>query len=264
MRIPLVYLILLISWRKSVTLALPQNPYEFSGSSPLIPPRNSPTDSFGDIHDRETFEDHAAAWRQYQQEQQQQRNAADAASPIDETGKMKLIASVSNASICFFFFVLMWRAVHHYELADAYYNGGKRLLMVTPPVLLFVGNMAGCVSSITSQQSSGKNRLKAILNLNKLLEAFLFFYNIMRLTIAPSKYVPREIYVGRTLTNFMFLIQCQLFTKVAWNAAKRMPASPLDQSTQVDQSSEVEYQDAYHREQGQQVYEKNPYYDQGR
>merc|ERR1711862_194348 len=99
-------------------------------------------------------------------------------------------------------------------------------------------------SSLTSHQNSAKKRLKAILNLNKLLEALLFFYNVMRLTIAPSKYVPREIYVGRTLTNFIFLIQCQLFTKVAWNAAKKMPSSPfVDQSMHVDYSSNVEYQD---------------------
>ena len=30
---------------------------------------------------------------------------------------MKLLASVSKGSIALFFFILMWRAVHHYELA---------------------------------------------------------------------------------------------------------------------------------------------------
>jgi hypothetical protein len=81
--------------------------------------------------------------------------------------------------------------------------------------------------------------------------SFVFF--VRRLTLFPSKTVMREIYgtygyvmvfhftrvdpktlnsvlffspiqqcyysydaVGRTLTNFIFLVQCQLFTKVTW------------------------------------------------
>ena len=141
-------------------------------------------------------------------------------SALDEDGRTKLLASVSRGSIAMFFFVLMWRAVHHYELADASFKGPFRLMMVVPTVALFVGNMSGCVASLTSPSHSAKKRMKAILNLNKLVEILLFAYNLSRLTMFTSKFVPREIYVGRTLTNFLFLVQCQLFTRVTWGAAQ--------------------------------------------
>mmetsp|Transcript_57650 Transcript_57650/g.172004 ORF Transcript_57650/g.172004 Transcript_57650/m.172004 type:complete len:179 (+) Transcript_57650:724-1260(+) len=114
----------------------------------------------------------------------------------------------------------MWRSVHHYEMADASFKGVQRLLFVVPTVALFIGNMAGCVASVTSPSHSAKKRMKAILNLNKLIELLLFIYNVVRLTIFPSKFVQREIYVGRTLSNFIFMVQCQLFTRVTWGAAQ--------------------------------------------
>jgi len=43
--------------------------------------------------------------------------------------------------------------------------------------------------------------------------------------------------VGRTLTNFIFLVQCQLFTKVAWDAAK-MKSSTAEQEETYPYSSE--------------------------
>jgi len=92
--------------------------------------------------------------------------------------------------------------------------------MVIPPVILFLGNMAGCVGSLMSSGGVGKKRMKAILNLNKLVEVSLMAYNVFRLVFVPSKLILREIYVGRTLSNFLFLVQCQLFTKVTWNAAQ--------------------------------------------
>jgi len=146
----------------------------------------------------------------------------DEANPRDEEGRMKLLASVSRGSICLFFFVLMWRSVHHYELADQSFKNSiiARPIFVIPTIILFIGNMTGCVASITSQSHSSKKRMKAILNLNKLAELMIFLYNILRLAIIPNKYIPREIYIGRTLTNFMFMIQLQVFTRVTWGAAQ--------------------------------------------
>lgn len=170
--------------------------------------------------ENESFEERLASWREQQQYKYEHQSTLDAANPRDEDGKMKLLASVSKGSIAIFFFILMWRSVHHYELADQAFRGTARFFMVLPPVVLFLGNMAGCVGSIMSNGATGKKRLKAILNLNKLVEIVLMMYNVMRLLLVPSKLVMREVYVGRTLSNFLFLVQCQLFTKVTWNAAK--------------------------------------------
>jgi hypothetical protein len=81
---------------------------------------------------------------------------------------------------------------------------------------MFVGNLAGVIASLTSPGHAAKKRLKAILNLDKLVEALMLIWYFIRLTIAPSKYVPREIFIANTLHSVFFLIQCQAFTRVNW------------------------------------------------
>jgi hypothetical protein len=190
------------------------------------PPPQSQDMDMG-IH-QEAVEDRLAKWRQEQQYKYEHQSPIDAANPRQEDGKMKLLASVSKGSIAMFFFILMWRAVHHYEMADLAFTGTTRFCMVLPPVILFLGNMAGCVGSLTSNGALGKKRMKGILNLNKLVEVSLMIYNVSRLILVPSKLVPREVFVGRTLSNFLFLLQCQLFTKVTWNSSLLKPASASD------------------------------------
>lgn len=195
----------------------------------------------------ESVEERLEAWRQQQQYKYEHQTPLDAASPREEDGKMKLLASVSKGSIGLFFFILMWRSVHHYELADQSFSGATRLFFVIPPVLLFIGNMAGMAGSVMSSGSMGKKRMKAILNLNKLMEMTLMAYNVMRLVLVPSKLVLREIYVGRTLSNFLFLVQCQLFTKVTWNAGQ-VKASTAAETTYgtFDDSQDYAYnEDTY-------------------
>lgn len=180
-------------------------------------PIDYPDDYPGDYPgEHQSVEERLMSWREEQQKRFENQSAIDAANPREEDGRMKLLASVSKGSISLFFFILMWRSVHHYELADQAFKNTKRLLCVIPTIILFLGNMAGCLASVTSSSSSSKKKMKAILNLNKLLEGALFAYNICRLSIFPTKYIPREIYVGRIISNFLFIVQCQLFTKVTW------------------------------------------------
>jgi len=179
---------------------------------------------------RETVEDRIDAWRRQQQQQQQTQTAADAASVIDDEGRFKLFTTVSRASVAFFFFILMWRTVHHYELADATFgnHGGNnksagvafmRALVLTPLVVLFLGEMMGALLGIAQAKLSKatKKRLKGILNLHKMVELVMIVNNVLRLAIFPSKYVPREVYIGRTLANFFFVMQAQLYTKFSWD-----------------------------------------------
>lgn len=173
------------------------------------------------MDDHQSVEERLAAWRKQQQFKYENQSPLEEANPREEDGRMKLLASVSKGSISLFFFILMWRSVHHYELADQSFKGSVRLIMVLPTVILFLGNMVGCVASLMSSSSTSasrnsKKRMKAVLNLNKLVELCLIIYNVFRLIFFPSKYILKEVYVGRTLTNFLFIIQCQLFTKVTW------------------------------------------------
>mmetsp|Transcript_28159 Transcript_28159/g.44312 ORF Transcript_28159/g.44312 Transcript_28159/m.44312 type:complete len:300 (+) Transcript_28159:1-900(+) len=190
---------------------------------------------------RETVEDRIDAWRKQQQHMQQNQSAAEAASAVDEQGRFKLFTTVSKVSVSFFFFILMWRTVHHYELADATFgpsakrasNGGfkaffVRTIITSPLVVLFLGEMMGAILGISGggagQSHSTKKRLKGILNLHKGVELVSMVYNIARLALFPSKYTIREVYIGRTISNFFFLLQCQLYTKLSWDDVSKTTA----------------------------------------
>ena len=70
----------------------------------------------------------------------------------------------------------------------------------------------GALASVKGTGST-KRRLKAILNLNKLVEVLCMVYNVIRMAAVPSEYVPREMYVARTVTNFMFLSSAKFTPK---------------------------------------------------
>lgn len=161
------------------------------------------------------------------QQLQQTQTAADTASFVDDQGRFKLFTAVSRVSVSFFFFILMWRTVHHYELADAAFGSGlsvgsalMRTLVVTPLVVLFLGEMMGAILGMTGSTGGSshatKKRLKGVLNLHKGVELVMISYNVVRLAIWPSQYVVREVYIGRTISNFFFLMQAQLYTKLSW------------------------------------------------
>jgi len=188
---------------------------------------------------RETVEDRIDAWRKQQQQLQQTQSAEEAASAVDDQGRFKLFTAVSRVSVSFFFFILMWRTVHHYELADATFGSGRgtngvglraalvRTVVVTPLVVLFLGEMMGAVLGMmggdANTSSTSKKRLKGILNLHKFVELVMLVYNVIRLAIWPSKYVMREVYIGRTISNFFFFMQSQLYTKLSWGEVSKSP-----------------------------------------
>jgi hypothetical protein len=176
--------------------------------------------SSGEDPFHETVQQRVDNWKTTQREQAESMMQ----SPRDAQGRVKMLTSVSKGSRAIIFFFLMWRDVHLYEVADQVTKGLGRLLLVTPLCLLFVANMAGAVASLTSPSHSAKRRLKAILNCDKLVEALLILFSFMRLTVFPSKHVPREIYIANVLHSFVFILQCQAFTRLSWdeNAAQPM------------------------------------------
>lgn len=163
---------------------------------------------------QETFQDRIDKWREYQRE-----HASDFQSnvtPRDEQGRMKLLTSVSKGSRAIMFFILMWRDVHLYETVDQSFKGTLRFMGVLPLTFLFVANMAGVVASITSPGHGSKKRLKAILNLDKLLEVYLILWSLARLVFSPSSLVPRELFITHILHSVFFIIQCQTVTRFVW------------------------------------------------
>jgi hypothetical protein len=165
---------------------------------------------------------------------QRKFGSANMESAHDEKGRVKLLTSVSKGSRALIFFCLMWRDIHLFEVADQKFRIGAaggggilRLFTVVPLVFLFVANMAGFVLSLmtSSPSHAAKKRLKAILNLDKMLEAAILLYCLLRLTIMPNRYTPRELYVASTFHSVFFIAQCQTFTRLSWDEHSARPAS---------------------------------------
>ncbi|OEU18762.1 hypothetical protein FRACYDRAFT_268438 [Fragilariopsis cylindrus CCMP1102] len=170
--------------------------------------------------------------------------------PRDEDGRMKLMSSVSKGSRALIFFILMWRDVYLFDVADQFIKGSFRKGLVRCILTsVFIGNLAGVVISVTSPAGhSTKNRLKAILNLDKVVETGLLLWNFGRVTLFPSKYVPREIFIAGIMHSIIFIIQCQAFTRVTWDER----VAPLQQQQQQNQNYQQQTSDEYQQQQQQQ------------
>ena len=167
---------------------------------------------------QESVQDRHDNWRSAQLQKFANRTPEQEHNARDEQGRMKLMSSVSKGSRAFIFFILMWRDIYLFEVTDQSIKGSLckniyRGFLTT----VFLGNLAGVVTSVTSQGHGAKNRLKAILNLDKVIETALLIWNLGRVTLFPSKFIPREIFVAGILHSCFFLIQCQAFTRVAWD-----------------------------------------------
>jgi hypothetical protein len=169
---------------------------------------------------QETVQERLDQWRSVQM-----ANSAQYQTSLhDDQGRMKLLTSVGKGSRASIFFFLMWRDVSLYETASVRSNLSRMVLSV-PLIFLFIGNMAGAIVSLTSPSQATKKRLKAILNLDKLVEMLLLVYSVIRLTVWPSRYTPREVYIGNCLHSAFFLLQCQGFTRLSWDENAGQPIS---------------------------------------
>jgi hypothetical protein len=128
------------------------------------------------------------------------------------------LSAVSKTSITGVFFLLMWRSIHHYELADS--RSSMRLMFVLPSMLLFLANLVGFLVSFLPNTDSKKN-LKHILNANKVIEALLLVGGLFRLIFLKPKRVygriieTKDMVVGRVLINAVYIAICQLMTKIS-------------------------------------------------
>jgi len=218
-----------LTFRGGSSSSFNEDPLAYQDSTTTTPPSGYDPYAYNyDIDDNEqqpedflheTVQHRVDTWKMHQRQAAEQMQT----SPRDEQGRMKLLTSVGKGSRALIFFFLMWRNVHLYEVADQATKGVRRLVLVIPLVLLFFGNLMGVVSSLSSPGHAAKRRLKAILNMDKLVETLLILYSFIRLTVAPSKYVPRELYITNILHSFLFILQCQGFTRLSWDEHAAQP-----------------------------------------
>lgn len=223
-----------------------------------------------DVPFQEAFQDRIDNWRTYQLEHAEEQRSS--LSPRDEQGRMKLLTSATKATRAFTFFLLMWRNVHLYEVVDQKLKGYLRYAGVFPLTFLFIANMAGVVASLTSSSHSSKKRLKAILNLDKLMELYLIVWHIGKLLFSTSNLVPREIYISHILHSVFFVIQCQTVTRFVWDEALHVAQQPSgtyrdqdygdsndDDQTIQQQQQQQQMTGSYAPQQQQQQGKSGPY-----
>ena len=130
-----------------------------------------------------------------------------------------------------------------------FYRGVVRSILT----VMLCGNIAGFVSSVLPSSSASstsnspssadhhhhstktKKRMKAILNLDKLVEIVLLVWYFFRLTIFPSKYVPKEVFIAGALHSTFFLLQCQATTRFVWDEGIQLSPKTGQQLQQQQQ-----------------------------
>jgi len=148
---------------------------------------------------------------------QQQQQQQDGASPPPELSPTvaKLLETVqSSGAITVMMFILVWRGISHYEMADKI-SGPLRIPAVLMAFLVCITNLAGFVVSMSARGPTKK--LKIVINNNKVVEFVELIFNAWVLLFQPNanKNVREESLV-RTFTNVFFLMQLQLYTKATW------------------------------------------------
>jgi len=196
---------------------------------------------------KESVQERTDKWRSAQMERYANLSPEQEYNPRDEEGRMKLLSSVSKGSRALIFFVLIWRDTYLFEMTDLSIKGSLRKNVVRFILTtVFIGNLAGLVTSVISPTGhSSKKRLKAILNLDKVVETGLLLWNFARVSLFPSKYVLREVFIAGIFHSVFIIIQCQAFTRVTWDekVAPSMQSQKQQQrNNQSYQKTSVDYQ----------------------
>lgn len=182
----------------------------FNNDSPVAPSNSGFPDQEQTSFQQQYYQQQYGTESGFNPSTNQQKN-------IEVSKLTQFLAQGSKVSLSFVFFMLMWRTLHHYEIATSY-KGIKRNILVLPVAFLFLGNLFAFVSAFTGGLDSHtkKKRAKAVLNLGKLVEAALFLYNMLKMTVFPSRYVPQEIFIAGAIHNFVIINMLHTYTKLSF------------------------------------------------
>lgn len=166
---------------------------------------------------QETVQDRVDRWKAAQAEMQQDLG------PRDSQGRVKLLTSIGRGSRAFVFVLLILRDLYFYERTNNLSIGLFRFIATMSVLTMLLLNGAGVVASLSSGSHATKKRLKAILNLDKLVEIIAATSCFLRLLV-PGK-VPRELLVGSMFHSVFFFLNCQAITKFSWDETSARPIS---------------------------------------
>lgn len=134
------------------------------------------------------------------------------------------MAQVGRGARSGIFFIFVWRNIHFYQLAEEYFakkgGGLKRLIVTLNLMILFLLNISGFVSSFTGKDGSTthtqKKRLKAVLNIDKLIEVSFLVVGLIRLTLFPQSRDQSEIMLASIIHHVFFALTVHTYTKLNW------------------------------------------------
>lgn len=156
--------------------------------------------------------------QQVLQEQQELQLRHAAPLPGREGGPPPAVMRrIRSSGLFTVFFIMLWRAMHLYEMADQLTGTARRYMFVVPSLGLLLGNLAClCMSLAPEFGPKKKQRMKAMLSFDMTSEGVLLIFNLLSLLTGGDFHIPREEYVGRLLVNAWFLAMCMNFSRMHW------------------------------------------------
>lgn len=176
---------------------------------------------------QETVQDRVDRWKAAQTIEHQDLG------PRDAQGRIKLLTSIGQSSRAFIFAIFIFRDLYFYERTNNLSNAVIRFVSMSTVLSMLLLNCAGVVAAISSASHSSKKRLKAILNVDKVVEIIVAVNCFLRL-LFPGK-VPRELLIGSIFHSAFFLINAQAITKFSWDETEGVPIRSYQTQTQQQQ-----------------------------
>ena len=170
------------------------------------------------------------------------------------TPRKFMVANEKSISLMFFLFA--WRAIHNFQIADAT-TTGARIFLVVPALALLFGNLGGLM--ITSASSGEamirrKKQLRNIFHADRLTEAALLAFNVLKLVQGDGVSMPKDRLLARSYTNFLLLVLLQQVVKAQWISG--VPHAML--AAQQQQQQQQHQQQQQLRQQQQQQQQQQP------
>lgn len=128
---------------------------------------------------------------------------------------VKLLALTNYGSVTMLFFLQVFRAVHHHDMAVTLANPIRRSLVRMMTTVLILGNTASSVGALLRMKNY-KFLMKSQLSLNAMWELLDLFGNFMGVLFQRDMFIAREELLASMFWNGVIAAICIAYRKVNW------------------------------------------------
>lgn len=128
---------------------------------------------------------------------------------------LAMLVGQSYTSVAVLFFILIFRALHNYELADQMENPFKAAGVKLGLSVLMFGNSVGFLGALTRRRGL-KSVMKMTLSANALYEGLAFCASFMAILLHKTMYISRDEFMVMMFWNAMLMTMCAGYRKANW------------------------------------------------